>query len=30
MLPTRSLGIIAATGGKHMQMGMITTTVTIP
>src|SRR5215467_4373901 len=23
MLPTRSLGIIAATGGQHMQMGMI-------
>src|SRR5262252_10069052 len=23
MLPTRSLGIIAATGGQHMEMGMI-------
>ena len=23
MLPTRSLGLIATTGGKHMQMGMI-------
>jgi hypothetical protein len=30
MLPALALGIIAATGGEHMQMGMITTPVTIP
>jgi hypothetical protein len=28
--PVRSLGIIASTGGQHMQRGVITTTVTIP
>jgi hypothetical protein len=30
VLPACVLGIIAPTGGEHMQMGMVTTTVTIP
>jgi hypothetical protein len=30
VLPACVLGIIAPTGGEHMQMGVVTTTVTIP
>jgi hypothetical protein len=30
MLPARSLAIIAPAGGDQMEMGMVTTTVTIP